>query len=84
MGTFEAPQADSPSDEPEHRKRQAASGTPSAPYVRGNMSLDHAAAASLSAMPIPIWLRLCVGKDFARVTWDCWRSRAPSLSAVSR
>lgn len=44
MGTFEAPQADSPSDEPEHRKRQAASGTPSAPYVSGNMSLDHAAA----------------------------------------
>ena len=43
MGTFEAPQPDSPSEEHEHRKRQAQSSTPGAPYVSGNMSLDHAA-----------------------------------------
>lgn len=43
MGTFEAPQADSPSQPPRQRRRTPPSKPPSAPYVSGNAPLDQAA-----------------------------------------
>lgn len=43
MGTFEAPQADSPSYAKRKRQRQPPNNSPSAAYMSGNASLDQVA-----------------------------------------
>lgn len=43
MGTFEAPETDSPSNEPKRRKPQPPPNLPATPYMSGNLSLDQAA-----------------------------------------